>query len=63
MVTGYITHEEAMIESYMRHPDFAEYALNEAIQDGDIEDIRITWRRINEAKARMQTASFEAASA
>ena len=52
MKVGYITHEEATIQSYMRHPEFAEYALNEAIKDGDIDDIRTTWRRIQEARAR-----------
>ena len=52
MEVGFITHEEATIQSFMRDPEFAEYALNDAIEEGDIDDIRTTWRRIQEAKKR-----------
>lgn len=52
MEIGYITHEEATIQSFMRDPEFAEYALNDAIAEGDIEEIRTVWRRMNEAKTR-----------
>lgn len=54
MVTDYIDHEEATIQSYMRDPEFADYMLNEAINDGDITAIRKIQRRINEAKARKE---------
>lgn len=47
-----ISHEEATIRSYMRDPDFAEFMLQDAINDGDISEIRKIQRRMNEAKSR-----------
>ena len=38
----------------MRDPEFAEYALNDAIEEGDIQYIRKTWHRIQEAKKRKE---------
>lgn len=52
MITGYIEHDEATIQSYMRDPAFAEFMLNEAINDGDISEIRKVWQRMCEAKNR-----------
>ena len=45
-------HEEATIRSYMRGFEFAEYMLNDAIQEVDINELRKIWRRIYEAKLR-----------
>ena len=47
-----IDHEEATILSYMRDPDFAQLMLQDAINEGDIDEIRKIQRRINEAKSR-----------
>ena len=52
MITDYIDHEEATIQSYMRDPEFAGYMLQEAINEGDINEARKIQRRINEAKSR-----------
>ena len=52
MITDSIDHEEAMIRSYMRDPMFAEYMLNDAIQEGDLNEVRRVWRRMCEAKMR-----------
>jgi len=57
MITGYITHEESIIEAFMIDPELAEIMLNDAIKDGDIEEIRKIRRRMNEAKARLTSAS------
>ena len=34
-------------------PKFVEYMLNDAIQEGDINEVRKIWRRICEAKSRL----------
>ena len=47
-----IDHEEATIRSYMRDPDFANYMLQDAITEGDIDEVQKIQRRINEAKKR-----------
>ncbi len=53
-----IDHEEATIRSYMRDPDFAEFMLQDAINDGDISEIRKIQHRINEAKSRSYWAAL-----
>ena len=58
MITDYIEHEEATIQSYMRDPEFAEYTLREAIDEGDINEARKIQRRINEAKSRTYWAAL-----
>ena len=58
MITDYIEHEEATIQSYMRDPEFAEYSLQEAINEGNINETRKIRRRINEAKARTQKLGY-----
>ncbi len=58
MSVGYITHEEATIQSFMRDPEFAEYALNDAIKEGDIDEIRTVWHRIQKAKERKVSQSL-----
>ena len=58
MITDYIDHEEATIQSYMRDPEFAEYMLQEAINEGDINEARKIQRRINEAKSRNYWAAI-----
>lgn len=37
----------------MEEPELAEIMLNDAIVDGDIDEIRTIWRRMNEAKSRL----------
>ena len=49
---GEITHDEAMIRHLMLDPDLAEIMLDDAVNDGDIREIRKVLWRINEAKAR-----------
>ena len=61
MITGYVTHEESVIEHFMKEPKLAEMMLDDAIADGDWEEVRTVWRRMKEAKARL--AIPEAASA
>ena len=58
MITDYIEHEEATIQSYMRDPEFAEYTLREAINEGDINEAHKIQRRINEAKSRTYWAAL-----
>ena len=49
MVTDYVDHEEATIQSCMRDPDFAEYMFYSAIAEGDIAETQKLQRRILEA--------------
>ena len=49
-----ITHKEATIQSYMHRPDLAYYSLNEAVDDGDLEWLKVTWQRMIEAANRLQ---------
>ena len=54
MITDYIDHEEATIQSYMRDPEFAEYMLHSAIAEGDIAEAQKVQRRMLEAWKRTQ---------
>ncbi len=47
-----IDHEEAVIQCYMREPDFAEYMLHSAIIEGDLVEARKIQRRMFEAWRR-----------
>ena len=58
-----IDNDEAMIQSFMRDPEFAEYLLREIIADGDFNEIREFKGLIDEAKARMREMEFEAVEA
>ena len=53
-----IDHEEATILSYMRDPAFADFMLQDAINEGDISEIRKIQRRISEAKSRNYWAAL-----
>jgi len=53
MITGYIPHEEVVIEDFMEDPELAEIMLDEAINDEDWEEVKIVWRRMKEAKSRL----------
>ena len=52
------SHEEATIEMFMEDPEFAEYLLNDAIEEGNLDYIRKTWHRIQEAKERKASQSL-----
>ena len=58
MITSYITHEEAVIRHFMEDPELAEIMIEDAITDGDTEEIEKIQRRIIEAKARQQALNF-----
>ena len=49
---GEISHDEAMIRHLMLDPDLADIMLDDAINDGDMSEVRAVQRRIEEAKAR-----------
>lgn len=52
MITGCISHEEAMIAHFIEDPELAQVMLQDAINEGDISEIRKIQHRINEAKSR-----------
>ena len=54
MITDYIDHEEATIQSYMRDPEFAEYMLHSAIAEGDLVEAQKVQRRMLEAWRKTQ---------
>lgn len=58
MITDYITHDEATIQSFMRDPEFADYYLQTVIHDGDAEEISEVQKWYNEAKARKTAADY-----
>lgn len=47
-----ISHDEAMIRSFIRDPEFAEYYLHTVILDGDNEEILQAQSWYDEAKSR-----------
>lgn len=53
-----ISHEEATIRSYMRDPEFAEFMLQDAINEGDIPEVKKIQRRIEIAKSRSENTSY-----
>lgn len=50
--SGEISHDEAMIRHLILDPDLADIMLNDAINDGNMSEVRAVQRRIEEAKAR-----------
>ena len=52
MITGYITHEEATIKSFIKDPEFADYLMLEVLKDGDKNEIMHFQRLYDEARAR-----------
>lgn len=51
MITGAVSHEEAVVRHFMEDPELGEIMLQDAIADGDIDEIRRVQRRIKEAKS------------
>lgn len=49
---GEISHDEAMIRHLMLDPELADIMLEDAINDGDIREIRKVHERIQEARER-----------
>ena len=47
-----IPHDEATVRSFMRNLAFADFILNNVINDGGVNEIRTVWRRICKTKAR-----------
>ena len=56
MKISYITHDEAMIQSFMEDPGYAEFYLDEVLSDGDMREIRAVEGWIEEARARSRAA-------
>lgn len=54
MTTGYITHDEAMIQNFINDPDYADLYLQTVLNDGDEYEIKRVQFWYNEAKARNQ---------
>lgn len=50
--TGYITHKEATIRSFMRDPEYAEHLLGVVKADGDRDEIEYFQVLYDEARAR-----------
>ena len=52
MITSYITHDEAMIKSFMEDPEYAEELLKDVLTDGNDYEIQRVQSWYDEAKAR-----------
>ena len=55
MITSYITHDEAMIKSFMRDPEYAEELLKDVLTDGNDYEIQRVQSWYDEAKARSRS--------
>ena len=53
-----VSHEEAMIGSFMRDPEFADYYLQAVLADGDEEEIREVQAWREEALSRTQGMEY-----
>lgn len=58
MFNSCIDHDEAMIETFMENPNYANELLNAVIADGDIEEIQCVQAWYDEAKKRTQAQSY-----
>ena len=53
-----ISHDEAMIRSFVRDPDYADYYLKTVIADGDNDEICDVQAWYDAAKLRSQTTTY-----
>ena len=53
-----VSHDEAMIRSFIRDPEYANYYLNAVIADGDNDEIHDTQAWYNEAQSRSYWAAL-----
>ena len=63
MKIGYVNHEESTIQHFMEEPEFADYLLNEVMQDGDEEEIAYFQSLYDEARARADFIAPQVATA
>ena len=52
MITGYISHDEAMIKHFAENPEYADELLNSVLTDGSEYEIQRVREWYNEAKSR-----------
>ena len=50
---------ESRIIEWLRRPEFAFDMMNDAINDGNIEEIRILWRRVKKVIARLHAEELK----
>ena len=53
-----VSHDEAMIRSFVKDPEYADFYLNAVIADGDNDEIRDTQAWYDEAKSRSYWAAL-----
>ena len=58
MITGFVSHEETIIRHFIEDPELAEIMLQDAIAEGDADEVQRVQRRINEAKSRIASMSY-----
>lgn len=58
MITGHITHDEAMVKEFIENPDYAEELLKAVVQDGDEYEIRRVQTWYDEAKSRSANMGY-----
>ena len=52
MITGTITHDEAVIQHFIEDPEYADLYLQTVLEDGDKQEISKVVHRYEEAKLR-----------
>ena len=58
MITGSVTHEEAVAQHFIEDPKLAQIMFQGAIEESDLNEARKIQRRINEAKSRAYWATL-----
>lgn len=58
MITGYISHDEAMIKHFTENPEYADELLNTVLADGNEYEIQRVREWYNEAKSRSYWAAL-----
>lgn len=53
MIVSCVSHEEAVIQHFVEDPELAEMMLQDAITEGDLNEVQKIQRRIDAAKSRM----------
>ncbi len=59
MITSYITHDEAMIKSFMEDPEYAEELLKDVLTDGNDYEIQRVQSWYEEAKKRSRNEALK----
>lgn len=58
MITGYMTHDEAMVRDFIKNPEYADELLAAVISDGDEYEIQRVKGWYDEAQSRLKVEHY-----